>query len=133
MAKLRSGSGNAKNMSYAGKEGCCIYCPDRKKGCWCDECKCHSCIWYQKTTEDNTKFGRCSFQDYMGFEMLNVDRILKITYSAYVVSEQDVTHILPKAHTTLIHRAVNGKAKFMVPVWLKEQFFIEQAKPIQGG
>lgn len=133
MAKARSGSGTAKNMSYAGKEGCCLYYSDRKKDCWCDECKCHSCIWYQKTTEDSTEFGRCSFRDYLGFETLNVDKILKTTYSAYVVSEAGATHILPKAHTTLLHRAANGKAKFGVPVWLKEQILTGTAKPIVGG
>ena len=115
-----------KGMSYAGKDGCCLYCSDRKKDCWCDKCKCHSCIWYQHVKEDNTELGRCSFLDYLGFESVNVDKILKIAYNAYIISKRGITHILPKAHARLIHRSTEGRARFEVPVWLKEQIFTEQ-------
>ena len=108
-------------MSYAGKEGCCLYCSDRKKDCWCDNCKCHSCIWYQTIKEGGSELGRCSFQDYLGFETLYADKILNTAYDAYIVSKRSITHILPKAHARLIYRLGEGRAKFEVPVWLKEQ------------
>jgi len=120
-------------MSYAGKDGCCLYCSDRKKDCWCDKCKCHSCIWYQTIIEGGSELGRCSFQDYLGFEMLDVDKILNIAYNAYVISKRGITHILPKAHARLIYKSVKGQAKFEVPVWLKEQIFREQEKKLSGG
>ena len=77
--------------------------------------------------------GRCSFRDYLGFEILDVDKILNIAYNAYVVSRKSITHILPKAHARLIHKSVKGRAKFEVPIWLKEQIFTEQEKKISGG
>ena len=115
-----------KGMSYAGKEGCCLYCSDRKKDCWCDKCKCHSCIWYQTIIEDNTELGRCSFRDYQGFGTLDADKILNITYNAYIVSKKGITHTLPKAHARLIYKSIKGKIKFEVPIWLKEQIIKDE-------
>lgn len=120
------GEGKMKDMSYAGKEGCCLYCPDRKNGCWCDNCKCHSCIWYETIKEGDSELGRCSFRDYLGFKTLNADKILNATYHVYVVSKKDITHILPKAHARLIYQSIKGRVRFKVPVWLKEQIIKDE-------
>ena len=113
-----------KTADYSGKDGCCLYCSDRKPHCWCDKCKCHSCIWYQCIEEGGSELGRCSFRDYLGFEILTVDFILKATYSAYVVSKRGMKYILPKAHARMNpNTSKKGQINFKVPVWLKEQFY----------
>ena len=65
--------------------------------------------------------------------MLNVDKILNIAYNAYIVSKRGITHILPKAHARLVYKSAKGRAKFEIPVWLKEQVFAEAEKKLSGG
>ena len=76
--------------------------------------------------------GRCSFRDYLGFGTLNADKILKITYNAYIISKKGITHILPKAHARLIYKSIKGQIKFKVPVWLKEQILKKEEELIHS-
>lgn len=39
---------------YLWDNGCCLCCHKSERienNCWCDGCRCHSCIWYEQTNE----------------------------------------------------------------------------------
>lgn len=39
--------------------GCCLHCPNAKKGCLCFECKCTKCYWYDSPQQTGDYKGWC--------------------------------------------------------------------------
>ncbi len=83
--------------NYLFEEGCCINSCNGygEDGCWCDEVKCHHCVWYESDEEDTEfdgyKNGSCIFPNYifiMEFERLRQKRDKSFMVQTYIKEDK---------------------------------------------